>query len=55
MLINKKKRTCHLVHFAVLEKLRGKMQKWKDWQILGNCLRAEKVVEYVCDDDTNNS
>ena len=43
MLINKKKRTCHFVDFAVLAKQSENKGKWKDIQILRLCQRTKKL------------
>ena len=53
VIINKKQRTCHLVHFAESVNKR----KRKDEKIPGSCLRAEKKppVKHESDGDTNCS
>ena len=43
VLINKKKRTCHLVDFAILVDDSENKRKKKDKQRPGSCLRAEKT------------
>ena len=45
-LINKKKRTCQLIGFAISAEQRENERKQKDRQIFGSCQRAEKVVEH---------
>ena len=54
MLINKKKKTCHLVDFAVSADHNMKIKKRKDEQILGSCQRAEKAVDHKGKSDTNS-
>ena len=52
MLINKKKRrTCHLVDFAVPPDHRVKIRKAR--QIPRSCQKAEKAVKHEGDCDTN--
>ena len=57
VLINKNKRTCRQVTFAIPSTRRQSEneRKRKDRQILGSCLRAEKLMKYEGDGDTNCS
>ena len=54
VLINKNKKTCHLMDFAIPIFQRVKIKE-KDRQILGPCQRTEKVVEHLGVGDTNCS
>ena len=52
VLINKKKRTCHLIDFVIpVDHRMKKFLKIKDKQILGSCQRVEKTVGYKADSD----
>ena len=55
VLINKKKRTCWIVDFAVPTILSEIQRKWKERQVPGHCQRTKNPMEYEDESDTNCS
>ena len=53
LVLNNKKRICHLVDFAVPAHFKVKMKESE--KILKSCLKDEKSVEHEVDSNTNNN